>query len=500
MSLLSMSFSASVLILVIVMIRRLLLHKLPKRTFLLLWGVALFRLLIPFTISSRLSIYTIVNTITGQFANTATPLAQIPVVQDTTAIKSAVPLLPLAEQSALSPIVIIWLLGFFTCALFFLITHLRCRREYKMALPIDNPFIEKWQQEHPMRRTAEIRQLDQINTPLTYGILRPVVLLPKQTDWEDETRLQYVLAHEFTHVKRFDTLTKLVMVTALCVHWFNPFVWLMFVLLNRDIELSCDEAVLRSFTGSNPSVYARTLIHLEETKHQFAPLANHFNKYAMEERIQSIMKYKRASLFTKIISIALVVGSMAAFATSAQANESKLLHAPVPQAPIFNTSSHYQSFVFENVALSYYDNGNPYLHDVKTNNTDKTIIEMQYGMLGYDKLGNPLKLQWNFLDSSCPATYDYLVKEESELLPKQTFGARGGWSLYDSESMDWPEIANAGPNKVTYALYEIKEIHFEDGSVWRNQEYNTWLEAYKGKRMEVSVLKGYYPRESRISY
>lgn len=500
MSLLSMSSSASVLILVIVIIRSSLLHKLPKRTFLLLWSVALCRLLIPFTISSRLSIYSFVNTITSRFNNLDFPLAQISVVRNDTAIKRAVPLLPMTEQSSLSPYAVLWLLGFVACTLFFLITHLRCRREYKMALPISNAFIEKWQQEHPVRRTTEVRQLDRINTPLTYGILRPVVLLPQNTDWEDETQLRYVLAHEFTHIRRFDTFTKLVMVTALCIHWFNPFVWLMFVLLNRDIEISCDEAVLKSFIGSTPSVYAFILIHLEETKNQFAPLVNHFNKSALEERIQSIMHYKKTSLFTQIISIALVIGSMATFATSAQANESRWpnANAAVPQSPFSSISNHNQSFVFENVALSYYENGCPYLHDVKTNNTDKTITEMQYGMLGYDKLGNPLKLQWNFLDSSSQATYDYLVKEESELLPKQTFGARGGWSLYDSETMDWPQIANAGPNKVTYALYEIKEIQFEDGSVWRNQEYNTWLETYKGKAVDISVLKSFYPRESKI--
>lgn len=499
MSLLSMSFSAAILILVIVMIRRSLLHKLPKRTFLLLWGVALCRLLIPFTISSRLSIYSIANTIIGSFSITDLSLAQIPVVQSNIVVRNPVPLLLKAEQASLSPITVIWLIGFLAFALFFLVTHLRCLREYKMALPIHHPFIAKWQQEHQLRRTAEIRQSDQINTPLTYGILRPVVLLPKQTDWEDETRLRYVLAHEFTHVQRFDTFTKLIMVTALCIHWFNPFVWLMFVLLNRDIEISCDEAVIRSFGGSELATYALTLIAMEEKKSYLAPLANHFCKCSMEERVRSIMNYKKTSLFTRIASIGLVAVLITAFATSAQANENKGFHAAIPLSPVLKTSNPDSSFLFDKVELYYYDNGCPYLHDIKTNNTSKTIIEMQYGMLGYDKLGNPLQLQWNFLDSSSQATYDYLVKEESELLPKQTLGVNGGWSLYDSETMDWPQIPNAGPNKVAYALFEIKEIHFADGSVWNNKAYNTWLEAYKGRAVDVSIFKSYYPREIKIT-
>ncbi len=92
----------------------------------------------------------------------------------------------------------------------------------------------------------EIRQSDRIAALLTYGVLRPVVLIPKQTDWTDETRLKVILTHEFVHIRRFDTLTKLLLAAALCIHWFNPFVWVMYVLANRDIELSCDETVVRT--------------------------------------------------------------------------------------------------------------------------------------------------------------------------------------------------------------------------------------------------------------
>lgn len=495
MNLLNMSFTASVLILVIVIIRALFLHKLPKRTFLALWGVVLCRLLVPFNISSRFSIYSILNPVTGIFSENDSSLARISVVQNNITIAEATAPSPIAHVN-ISPFIIIWLIGLVACALFFLVTHLRCRREYKTALPIDNELVKLWQQEHPMRRSAQIRQSDRIAAPLTYGIFRPVVLLSKHTDWTDETRLRYILAHEFVHIRRFDTLTKLVMAAALCVHWLNPFVWLMYVLLNRDIELSCDEAVVRAFGGDVKSAYALTLIGLEEKRSRFTPLVNNFSKNAIEERVRSIMLYKKGSLLTIFISALLVVGSFMTFVTSAGASGHKPFNQENSNAEISNS---YQSFVFETVELSYYNDGLPYLHDIITNNTNKTIVEIQYGMLGYDESGNPLKLKWNFLDSSSKKTYEYLVKEELDILPQQTYDPVGGWSLYDSEKMDWPEIDGVGPNKVAYALYQIKKITFKDGSVWNNEEYSNWLEAYRAKAVEVSALRDFYPYEIKIS-
>ena len=102
-----------------------------------------------------------------------------------------------------------------------------------------------------------------ISSPLTFGVLRPVILVPKKTDWTDETALRYVLEHEFVHIQRFDVLSKLLLIAAVCVHWFNPLVWVMYVLANRDLELSCDETVLRRFGGDIRAAYARVLIRME---------------------------------------------------------------------------------------------------------------------------------------------------------------------------------------------------------------------------------------------
>jgi hypothetical protein len=162
---------------------------------------------------------------------------------------------------------------------------------------------------------------------MTYGIFKPVILFPKITDCQDETELRIVLTHELTHIKRFDVLTKWLLAAAVCVHWFNPLAWVMYVLANRDIEMSCDEKVVWTFGEQTclktmKSAYALTLIGLEETKSGFSPLCTNFAKNAIEERINSIMKIKKATLTGLIMALVLVAGlTLTAFAAPATAQD-----------------------------------------------------------------------------------------------------------------------------------------------------------------------------------
>ena len=154
---------------------------------------------------------------------------------------------------------------------------------------------------------------------------------------------------------------------------------------------------------------------------------------------------------------------------------------------------------FQEVRVMEYDNGWPYLHDVFVNSTDKTIVNRQYYMLAYDSAGKPLKLNWNFMDSSAGASYEYLAEVPGELLPGAVDSMEGGWSLYDGEKMTgWPKIGDGGPNRVAYGLYCVKQVTFADGSVWNNPDCAGWLAAYKGKAVDVSTLQGYYPYAQKL--
>ena len=322
MNLLQMSLSGAVMILVIVVIRALAVNKLPKKTFLVLWSVVEVRLLIPYSLHSAFSVYSLL----GQPASMGDTINDSPIIPfiPMVATQNVTPK-PAAVDTAVvtvDPWIVVWIVGALACATFFAMTYLKCRREFKASLPVDNEYAKLWQGEHHIYRTIEIRQSGRISAPLTYGIFRPVILMPKTTDWDDLDTLKYVLTHEYVHIRRFDAVTKLVLTVTLCIHWFNPAVWIMYALANRDIELSCDEAVIRRFGEPTKLSYAMALIRMEETRSGPAPLCNNFSKNAIEERIIAIMKTKKTSLAALTAAAVLVVGMTAAFATSAKADES----------------------------------------------------------------------------------------------------------------------------------------------------------------------------------
>lgn len=325
MSLLQMSISASVFILAVIFLRSLLIHRLPKITFMFLWGVALIQLLVPVSVQSQFSIFTAAEHVSRMFtAPKSIPAPESStLVNGTTVIMPPItehvtaPIVPLKTASRISPFVWVWFVGFTLCALFFIVPHLRYRKIYKMAVPIRNDYIRKWQHSNLLGREVQIRQLDHISTPLTYGILRPVVLLPKNVDYDDENQLALILTHEFTHIKRFDTLKKWILATSVCVHWFNPLVWVMYILANRDIELFCDETVIRKFGENTKPAYARALVRLEEKKSGLSPMISSFSKNSTEERIISIMKTKKITIATTLLAIGLVASVVIIFATSA---------------------------------------------------------------------------------------------------------------------------------------------------------------------------------------
>ncbi len=330
MSIVQMSFSGAAMILVILVFRAFALYKLPKKVFLLLWGIVLLRLLIPFSIPSAFSIYSL---LTGS----------VP-VQETLTETRIVPMQEIFTQTSAGSVITqvttgyfdaeigghryynlswasvwstVWCAGMIVCASFFLIAYACCCLKFRTSVPVHNDVVSQWMKEHPLRRTVRIRQLGRISSPVSYGILRPVILMPKDTDWADKHKLQYILLHEYTHICHFDMVLKLLAVLALCVHWFNPMVWLLYLFFNRDIELACDECVVRQTEDAPRSAYAQALIALEEKKGGFMPLGSSFSKNAAEERVTAIMKTKEATLWTGMVSAVALIACAVFFATSA---------------------------------------------------------------------------------------------------------------------------------------------------------------------------------------
>lgn len=450
MGLLQMSLSGAVMIAAIVIIRMLAINRLPKRTFLILWGIVVLRLLVPFSVPSAFSIYSLaeqhgIGILPGQIsaryngaltggregcsyndekrnsrltsdgseyeiagqetdkskykasinendsfkqeeagrktdsnvilntadntniilnatdtANIKTDTDAILNATDTTYVKTdtnvsfgqllqkQLQYIQSGFQHAKPLYQIIWCAGMLLCIGYFAVSYLRCRFEFQTSLPVDNTFVQDWLQEYMRKhltpawfrqnvhvqkwldaysRHLSVRQADRVSTPLTYGLIRPVILMPKNTDWENRQQLRYVLLHEYVHIRRLDALTKLLVTCALCVHWFNPMVWLMWILFNRDVEISCDECVVRHMGESSRSAYAMLLIQMEAERSGIAPLCSgllfKIGKNAMEERITAIMKMKKKSLPAVLAAAVLVISVTAVFSTSAAESKNK---------------------------------------------------------------------------------------------------------------------------------------------------------------------------------
>lgn len=208
--------------------------------------------------------------------------------------------------------------GAFVCALYYLITYVRCYREFQTSLPVEESLVTEWRGFFPIRRRVCVRQWDRTISPLTYGVFHPVILLPKELAQENSEQLKFILAHEFMHIRHLDAVKKILLVLVCCVHWFNPLVWAMCVLANRDLELSCDENVVKYFGLQARSAYAHTLIRMEEQKNIRMNWGNCFSRNAMEERIVAIMKMKKDSIKACVLSAVLTAVVIVMFATSAK--------------------------------------------------------------------------------------------------------------------------------------------------------------------------------------
>ena len=323
MTFLELSLSGGVFILAIAAFRGLTLRRLPKGTFVALWWLAAARLLLPVELASRFSVYTLLEALGPKSVPVAPDALPAPVVPAAPSVPAAPPVIAIPAQPASVPApapfpvwTALWLTVGLLLAAWFLIRYVRWRRRFREALPADCPGLETWFQ---LRRKVEVRVTDQIAAPLTYGLFRPVILLPKTMDFKDEEALTCVLAHERAHIRRLDGLLKLALTAALCLHWFNPSVWLLYVLGNRDMELRCDEAAVLALGEDSRERYALALIRLAENRN--VPLCGFAHRNGMEERIKAIMSIKKKSLLACFIALALVLGITTAFATSAKPAE-----------------------------------------------------------------------------------------------------------------------------------------------------------------------------------
>lgn len=316
---LEISVMGSVTVLLVMLIRLVLQNRVRRSTILLFWMIALARFLIPVSVSSPVSVYNLpvfqgqkitlpppMVQITGSPQETAHNLPYIEIetvltsqrTEAATSSQEAGTMLPYLDTETASPLrgseavprppfpprdstVVVsstssipvtysrititgllpylWLGSSALVLLFFALCHVRSLWRYQFSLPAKALPTA-------IPKGVRVRILDDLPTPLTYGIFRPVILLPPALLQDDPKDLEHILRHELSHIRHCDVAVKGLMLLAVALHWFNPFVWLLFFAASRDMEMRCDEDVVAQLGQGGKLAYARTLVSIEQKK------------------------------------------------------------------------------------------------------------------------------------------------------------------------------------------------------------------------------------------
>lgn len=307
---LNMSISASFVALIVMLIR-ISLKRIPKIYSYALWAVVFFRLICSFTIQLPVSAIPVQpETIPHDIIYAENPSIQSGVTTIDQpinhAIESSLP--KFTPVRSMNPIQVVleigaylWVIGILGLILYAIIGYLRLKRRLSTAIIIHD----------------NIYETDCIQTPFVLGFLRTKIYVPTGLS---ESEMEYVIAHEQTHIRRFDYLIKPVAFLITVIHWFNPIVWVSYTLLIRDMELSADESVVKHCDIDIRSQYASSLLSLSIKKHGlFNPLA--FGETGVKERVKNVLNYKKPAFWVSVIAIIVVVAVSIALTVSRQSGE-----------------------------------------------------------------------------------------------------------------------------------------------------------------------------------
>lgn len=300
LKLLNMSITASWLILVVLSIR-LFFRKMPKWVNCLLWGVVAVRLIVPFSIESSLSLQPSAQPIQSSTVTSGEVSAYVPSVDSNLSIVENTINPVLAEtfsysaEDSVAPLQvvtevagIVWMIGMILLLVFALGSMIR------LSILVRESVVYK----------DNIYICDGVKSPFILGIVRPRIYLSSSLA-EDE--IEYIVAHEKAHLNRKDHLWKPLGYLLLCIYWFNPLCWIAYVMLCKDIELACDEKVIRDMNFEDKKEYSRVLLScaIQRRLVMACPLA--FGEVGVKERVKTVLNYKKPAFWITLIAILVCV-------------------------------------------------------------------------------------------------------------------------------------------------------------------------------------------------
>ena len=305
LKLLNLSISASWLVLA-VLVLRLISKRSPKWMNVLLWGIVALRLMLPFSIESALSLIPSAETVSPavvQFDPAPTITSGVNII-DNAVNPSLSEHFAAAPTMSVNPLYVwtylagwVWLIGLGVMLLYALVSYLRLRRRVSVSLCV----------------RENIYLCDAISSPFILGVVKPHIYLPSGLD---EVQRQNVLAHEQAHLARRDHWWKPLGFALLAVYWFNPVLWLAYALLCRDIELACDERVIRTMDESAVKTYSTVLLACSMPRKAVITCPLAFGEIGVKERVRNALHYKKPAFWVVAASVAVCVVVAVCFLTN----------------------------------------------------------------------------------------------------------------------------------------------------------------------------------------
>lgn len=291
LKIINMSISASWLILA-VLILRLVLKKAPKWVSVLLWGIVAVRLICPFSFESALSLIPSAETfpekiISGPSFDIQTGISPVDNrINDYLGDRyfEGVTVPANNGNNIMTILTIVWIIGILLLVAYTIISYRRLHREIDTAVHYkDNIF-----------------QSENVSSPFVLGIINPRIYLPFSMN---EQNLEHVVAHEQAHIRRKDHWWKPLGFLLLTIYWFNPLMWLAYVLLCRDIELACDEKVIKELGNEQRADYTQALVACSVNRRMIAACPLAFGEVGVKDRVKSVMNYKKPAFWIIILAV-----------------------------------------------------------------------------------------------------------------------------------------------------------------------------------------------------
>lgn len=467
----NMSITASWLVLAIIVVR-FLFKNTPKWILCLLWGLVAFRLICPFSIESAMSLIPSAEPLPQEIIYTAQPEIHsgVPVIDNAANSILESSMTPLEPVSA-NPTQIwsfilsqVWILGMVLMLCYTLVSYLLLKRKVATAIPLGKG----------------IKQSEYVDSPFVLGILRPVIYLPFGMA---EADCAHVIAHEKAHIRRRDYWWKPFGFLLLSIYWFNPLLWVAYILLCRDIEAACDEKVIRDMDKDARRAYSTALLNCSIHRRRIAACPLAFGEVGVKERVKGVMHYKKPTFWVILICLILVAVVSVCFLTDPSNTLPITMHADYVDRTRADLKFNFEKVLPEDgyqISESYsleslVDGTWQKLPKISEKQASEIVVEVTGNNPDYDAWSHPC---WNDVYGQLPDGIYRITKEitihsdsgEPEIYPVFVeFTVGGTADEYVTFSLE--DITPTGAK-----LYEHEKVSDEFQLIY-NGDADIWLEA-----------------------